>query len=412
MNEIMLYKITKLMKDKNWNLKDLAIKSEINYTDLSKIFNNKKVLSLHYLDAITKAFYLPKGFFYKDYLKLCFNQRNILDKRRSDAFIYECAKNGFKSELTYILSVIIEEKSVVIRTKYFQGLFLIAEKLFLEGKEKEALPLYECIIEHMTNSITEEVAISNFRKFYLARLTSEGNVALERVLEYISYMPAKFQELTFLWITATYYTLKQWGEVLGYAKRLEKMAKIKDHVGRALMYQAFALTRVGGSLEEVLILIDKYEKINDYYADLAVGNRYVALIDFGNIHVVDSYYSWIRNRDDVHVGIPRIIECYVKLGRFEDADMFIEKYRKQIAELSDTSNVHMKHLYLEYRYALGLLKCKTNKLYEGLDALLNVALEMKNDKSYGDFQKCLLAIWDYRNFLNDELEEKYILTLS
>ncbi|QKE76015.1 hypothetical protein HPK19_24685 (plasmid) [Arthrobacter citreus] len=412
MNDALFYTFTKLMKHNNWKMKDLSVKSEIHSTELSKLFNYKKVLSLHYLDAITKAFKLPKGAFYNDYVELCFNERNLLDKRRSSAFIYECAKNGFNAELSHILSVINKEKSVAIRKKYLKNVFSIAEKLFLEGNEKEAAPLYEFIIEHMPNSITEEVAISYFRKFYLTRLTSEGNIVLERVLEYIPYMPTKFQEVTILWITATYYSLKQWDEVLIYAKRLEEMAIIKDHLGRALMYQAFALTRLGGSLEEVLSLIDKYEKINDYYADLAVGNRYVALIDFGNINVVDSYYSWICNRDDVHVGIPRIIECYVKLGRLEDAEIFIKKYQDQIAQLSDTSNFHMKHLYMEYRYAVGLLKCKTNKLHEGLDALLNVASEVKNDKIYGDFQKCLLAIWDYRNSLDNELESKYIRALS
>ncbi|MFB7142369.1 helix-turn-helix domain-containing protein [Gottfriedia sp. NPDC056225] len=412
MKEVLLYTFTKLMKDKNWKLKDLAIKSEIHKTEISQIFNSKKVLSLHNLDAITKAFELPEGSFYNDYVKLCFNERNLLDKRRSSAFIYQCANNGFNSALSNILSIINNEESVAIRTKYFQNVFFIAEKLFLEGKEEVAIPLYEFIIEHMSNSITEEVAISYFRKFYWTRLTSEGNIVLERVLEYISYMPTKFQELTILWITATYYSLKQWDEVLSFAKRLEKMTKSKDHLGRALMYQAFALTRLGGSLKEVLNLINKYEGISDYYADLAVGNRYVARIDFGDFHVVDSYYRWIRNRDDVHVGIPRIIECYVKLGRLEDAEMFIEKFHDRIDELSNSSNLQMKHLYLDYQYAIGLLKCKTKRYYEGLEALLNVASKVKSDKIQGDFQKCLRTIWDYRKFLNKELEETYIRALS
>ncbi|MGG2025883.1 helix-turn-helix domain-containing protein [Gottfriedia sp. S16(2024)] len=412
MNDFLLYEFTKLMKKKKWNLKELALNADIHYSDMSRIFNNKKALSLHYLDNITEAFDLPKGSFYKGYVKLCFNERNLLDKRRSDAFVYECAKNGFKSELFYILSVMIEEKSKAIRTKYFQNLFFIAEQLFLEGKEKEALPLYELIIEHMPNTATEEVAISYFRKFYMTRLTNEGSLVLVRVLEYISYMPPKFQELTILWITATYYMLKQWDEVLHYAKRLEKIAKIKDHIGRALMYQAFALTRLGNNLDEVLNLIDRYEQINDYYADLAAGNRYVAQIDFGNIQVVDSYKNWLQSRDDFYVGIPRILESYVKLGRLEDAENFIENHYDQIVDMSNSKNLLKQHIYIDYCYALGLLKCETNKINEGLDEILNVALKVKNSEIHERFQKCLIAIWHYRDFLSKELEEKYIRILS
>ncbi len=412
MNDFLLYEFNKLMKKNNWNLKQLARKADIHYSDMSRIFNNKKPLSLHYMDAITEAFQLPKGSFYKEYVKLCFNDRDLLDKRRSDAFIYECAKYGFKSELSFILSVMIEEKSKAIRSKYFQNLFYIAEQLFLEGKEQEALPLYELIIEHMPNSGTEEVAISYFRKFYMTRLTSEGSLVLVRIIEYISYMPPKFQELTILWITATYYMLKDWDEVLHYAKRLEKMAKIKDHVGRALMYQAFALTRLGGKLEDVLNIIKKYEKINAYYADIAVGNRFVAHIDFGNLHVVDSYFNWLLNRDDFYVGIPRIIESYVKLGRLEEAENFIEKYDEEIVELSNSPDLFKQHLYLDSCYAIGLLKCEENKINEGLDEILNVALKVKNSEIHERFQKCLLAIWHYRDFLSEELEEKYIQILS
>ncbi|PGS49633.1 helix-turn-helix transcriptional regulator [Bacillus sp. AFS041924] len=412
MNDFLLYEFNKLMKKNEWNLKELARKSDIHYSDMSRIFNNKKALSLHYLDAITEAFKLPKGTFYKGYVNLCFNERNLLDKRRSDAFIYECAKNGFKSELSFILSVMIEENSKATRSKYFQNLFYIAEQLFLEGKEQEALPLYELIIEHMPNSATEEVAISYFRKFYMTRLTNEGSLVLVRIIEYISYMPPKFQELTILWITATYYMLKNWDEVLHYAKRLEKMAKSKEHVGRALMYQAFSLTRLDGKLEEVLNLIGKYEKINAYYADIAVGNRYVAHIDFGNLYVVDSYYKWLRDRADFYVGIPRILESYVKLGRLEEAEKFIEKYNDQIVEIRNSSDLFKQHLYLDYCYAFGLLKCETNKVNEGLDEILNVALKVKDSEIHERFQKCLLTIWHYRNSLNKELEEKYIRILS
>ncbi|QKE76010.1 hypothetical protein HPK19_24650 (plasmid) [Arthrobacter citreus] len=412
MNDILLNEFTKLLNRKKWNFRILSEKSDIHYTDISKIFNNKIHISLHNLDAITEAFQLPKGAFYKMYLNLCFNERHLLDKRRSSSLIYQCAKYGFKSELSYILSVMIKEKSKAIRTKYFQNLFSIAEQLFLEGKEREALPLYEMVIKYMPHSATEEVAISYFRKFYMTIPSNKGNSHLVHVLEYISYMPDKFQELTILWITASYYFLREWDEVLHYAKKLEKITKNEDYLGRSLMYQAFALTRLGGNLEDVLNKIETYSKINDHYAEIAAGNRYVAHIDFGNLDVIDTYYNWLIKRDDFFIGIPRIIECYVKLGRFKDAEIVIEKHQDQIEAMSSSSNLFIQHLYLEYRYAIGILKCETNNTHLGIEELLKLALKLKNAENREEFRKCLLAIWNYRRFFNRELEEKYMKLLN
>ncbi|QKE76005.1 helix-turn-helix transcriptional regulator (plasmid) [Arthrobacter citreus] len=412
MNDILLNEFTKLLNRKKWNFRILSKKSNIHYTEISKIFNNKVALSLHNLDAITEAFQLPKGSFYKEYINLCFNERQLLDKRRSNSLIYQCAKYGFKPELSYILSVMIKEKSKVIRTKYFQNLFSIAEQLFLEGKEREALPLYETVIKYMPNSPTEEIAMSYFRKFCMTPPSNKGYSHVVHVLEYISYLPDEFQELTILWITASYYFLRQWDEVLHYAKILEKTTKNEDHMGRALMYQAFALTRLGGHLEDVLNIIGKYRRINDHYAELAAGNRYVALMDSGELHVVDFYYNWLIRRDYVFIGIPRIIECYVKLGRIKDAEIFIEKHQDQIEAMSISSNLFIQYLYLDYNYAIALLKCETNNTYLGIEELLNLALKMKNAENHEKFRKCLLAIWNYRSFFNKELEEKYMQLLN
>lgn len=412
MNQILIYEFLNIMENKNWKKADLAKRSGIHISDISRVFNNKKPLSLHYLDAMTKAFSLPEGYFYAMYTQFCFNQNRYLDKRRSVAFIYKCAVKGFKEELEFMISVMLEEKSKTIRTKNLQNLFQIAEKLFLEGKEKESLPLYEIIIHHMPDTTSEEVAISYFRKYYLNRLTEDGPSTLVHVLEYISYMPPDFQELTFLWITATYYMLRDWDKVLHYAKRLEKIGQKEEHYGYALVYQGFALTRLGDSLEEVLNVIDKYEKVNQYFAEIAIGNRFVARIDFGEVEHVDEYYEWLKTRDDLYVGLPRILESYVKLGRFESALRLILSHEKEITEMAKSPNLFQQQLYLDYCYANALLKCESEEYNDGINELIEVARTVKNAGIFEKFKKCLLAIWHYRTYLTDELNLKYIQMLS
>ncbi|MFF2876415.1 helix-turn-helix domain-containing protein [Gottfriedia sp. NPDC057991] len=412
MNQELLYEFIPLLDKNKWTKKDLATKSGINYSDIIRIFNNKKMLSFHCLEAITQAFGLPVGSFYDKYIQLCFNQNGYLDKRRSMAYIYKCALYGFQKELNYMINLILEENSKTIRIKNYHILFLVAEKFFLEGNEKEALPLYELFIELMPDNSSEEKAISYYRKFYIIRLTEEGQATLVHLLEYISYMPMEFQELTYLWITATYYTLKQWDKVFHYAKQLEKIAQNEEHYGRALMYQCFALTRLGESLNEVMTLIDQYEIINEYYSDIAIGNRFVALIDFGELNYVDEYRSWLRNRTDQFVGIPRILETYVKLGRLEDASDIIYHYENEMTKLKLSSQLNKQHLYLDYCYAFSLYKCESKEYTDGLNELINVAESVKNLGIFEKFKQCLIAIWKYRNYMTPELEQRYIKLLS
>ncbi len=400
-----------LLEQKKWSKKKLAEQSGIHYSDISRVFNNKKPLSLHCLDAITNAFSLPDGTFYTKYLPFCFNEKGYLDKRRSVAYLYRCAVNDYKKEMTYLLNVILEESSKNIRSKNIQNLFLVAEQLFLAGYENEALALYENVIDHMPERTSEEVAISHYRIFYIVRLTENGQVAMIRALEYLGYMPEEFQELTLLWITATSYLIKQWDEVLHYAKRLEKITKKEDHYGRALMYQCFALTRKGGSIEEVLALIQRYEKINDYYAEIAVGNRLVALIDLGEYAYVDDYLEWLRDREDVHTGIPRILETLVKQGRLLDAEDVIKRFQSEITEMASSSHFFKQQLYVDYCYAHAFFQCEKGRYSEGLIEFIKVAKNVKNSGIHEKFKKCLLRIWHYRTFLTPELEAEFLEVL-
>jgi hypothetical protein len=178
------------------------------------------------------------------------------------------------------------------------------------------------------------------------------------------------------------------------------------------MYQCIALRKLDKNKEDVMELIDRYEKVSEYFAEIAVGNRFVALIDFGELHYVDDYYEWIKDRDDLYVGIPRILEAYVRLGRFDDALKLINSHGTEIAALESSADLFKQQLYLDYSFALALLKCETSMYIEGLDDFIVVAMKMKNVGMYEKINQCLLAIWHYKEFLTPKLEIKYIQLLS
>ena len=351
MNTILFQKIQHLMKEKNWKKIDLAKNSGIHISDISRLLNHKQALSLKHLDVITKGLGLAEGSLYPYYQEECFNENKVLDKRRSVQFLYKCITLGYEKQCSDLLLTMTAENSDTIRTTYLTYIFSVAEKLFKAKKEEKALPLYELIIEHERNDFSEQLATSYFRRFYIERMTENGQHALPYVVEHLVCMPREIRKEACLWITAFYYRREQWGEVLYYAERLENMVNEGEYFARALMYKSFALTRLGSSLEEVLALTSQYGQVNEFFADIAAGNRFAAFLDFGKLEYADEYLAWLEDREDIYVGLPKVLEAYVHLNRLEDAKRLLDWYKHIIDDMAEKNDLWLK-AEDEFRFSL------------------------------------------------------------
>ncbi|MEH7378159.1 MULTISPECIES: helix-turn-helix domain-containing protein [Bacillaceae] len=413
MNAILFHEILHCMDEKRWNRTDLAKYSGIHLSEISRILNHKQSLSLQNLDSISDALGLSEGTLYPYYIDECFNESRYLDKRKSEQFLYKCADLRMDKQLNSIFNSVLEERSKSIRSKNISMIFSVAEQLFNEGKERKALLLYDVIIENMPDHFSEEVAISYYRRFYIVRLTEEGQYALGHVLEHIAYMPKEFQIQSYFWITATFHTLREWKKSQYYAHRLEKLASDGEYYGRALLYQSFTLKCLGGSLEDVMNLIDRYAQVNEYYDDLAVGNRFVAYLDFDQLDYVDDYLNWLEGRDDIFAGLPRVLEAYVRLNRLEDAERLLDKYKHIIIEMASCNEPSFKQqLYLRFRYAFALYLFACNRFSEGLFEVLEVAFTAKKIGIAERFKQCLQIYWKYRDYVTSKHEGMYMNLLN
>jgi transcriptional regulator with XRE-family HTH domain len=413
MNIALMHEIQKYMQLNKWNKTDLSKKSGIHISEISRILNNKQPLSLQNLDAITNAFGLSEGKLYTYYVEECLNEGNRIDKRRSIQFLYKCAAEGRKKVYNDLLNLMLEENSKTIRKKNLLYIFSVAEELFSAGIGEKALPLYEVIIDNDSDRFSENVAISYFRRFYIVRMTDKGQYALAHLLDQLAYMPIDLRKEAYMWIMADYYRREDWGQVLNYAEKLKLFATEAEYYGRALMYKSFALTRLGASLEEVLDLIKQYAQVNEFFADMAVGNRYVALLDFGQLEYVDEYLSWLENRDDIYAGLPRILESYVRLNRLDEAKGLLDRFKLVIDDLAISKEPWLKEkMYLDFRYANALLHCKCKQFERGLMELLEVAALSNRIGNIERFKKCLLAFWQYRFYAAPQHEEIYTQLLS
>ena len=212
---------------------------------------------------------------------------------------------------------------------------------------------------------------------------------------------------------AVYYRREEWKEVMYYARKLEWIADGGEYLGRALLYQSYALSRLGGSLQAILELTNRYAIINEFYYDVAVGNRFYFRLEHGQLAYVDDYLSWLEKREDVYVGLSRVLEVYVSLNRLEDAKRLIENYQHVIEDMAVSREPWIKEkMFLDYRYAHALFLCKRELFSEGLHELLDVAILANKIRSFERVKKCMLVYWKYRQHVTMEHEEKYIHLLG
>ncbi|UNT71680.1 helix-turn-helix transcriptional regulator (plasmid) [Bacillus sp. N447-1] len=413
MNSALFQEIQRYMKKREWNKTQLSKKSGIHISEISRILNHKQCLSLHNLNAITTAFGLSESTFYSYYVEECLNEGKHIDKRRSMQFLHKCAAADYETHVNSLIDLMLEEKSKTFRKKNLLYIFYTAETLFLEGKVEQALPLYEVIIGNELDRFSEKLAISYFKRFLILRMTEKGQHALSHLLEYLVYMPSKNIQEAYFWIMADFYRREEWGQVLHYAEILEPLATDKEYYGQAIMYKSLALKRLGASLKEVLDINNQYAQVNDFFADAAVGNRYVALLDFGEFEYADEYLSWLENRDDIYVGLPRILEAYVHLDRLKDAKKLIERFKYVIEDMAVSKEPWLKEkMYLNYRYSYALFQCESNQFESGINELLEVADLSTRIGNIEKFKKCLSAFWKYRFYATSQHKEKYTHLLS
>lgn len=413
MNAALFNEIQSICLKEGWTKTDLADRSGIHISEISRIFNHKRSLTLKYLDAITEAIGLEEGALYSYFVEECFNEEQVLDKRKSIQFLFKCFTHGYEKHCQNLLHVMISEKSVLLRINYLNYIFFVAEEIFKAGKEEKALLLYEIIIESESKDILELLAISYFRRFYILRMTEDGQHALTFVLEYLFCIPKKVRMEAYLWISAFYYRREQWEEVLYYAERLRKMVKDGEYYGRALMYKSFALARLGGSLNEIIELTEQYALVNDYFADLAIGNRLASYLDYGQLEYVDQYLNWLEDREDVYVGLPKVLEAFIRLNRLDDAKRILDLYQHTIDELIIDAEPWLKQkVHLDFRYAHAYYQCESLQLQKGLDELLDVAYTANQIGNLERFNKCLLIYWRFKNHATSDQINKYIQLLS
>lgn len=183
--------------------------------------NPPKPISVRQMDLITKAFNYPEGWLYDLYVDECFYDGRPHWKRVKP-FLIRCVEVGNLRCVEKVLSRLMEDLN------HIPTIFALAEELYEEGKLKEAIPFYECVIENEKYQHSERLAISHYRIFSISVSESmERN--LEAALRFVPFrnrVPLEYHLDGLLKLLNLYHNLHQWKEAERYADELRALATI------------------------------------------------------------------------------------------------------------------------------------------------------------------------------------------
>ncbi|MEW4372024.1 DNA-binding protein [Paenibacillus kandeliae] len=427
--------IEKGIRQKGHSLSSFGKLAGINRGIISGILNGNppKSISIRQLDLMAEALGHEEGWMYEYYVDECFINEKA-DWRRIKAFLMRCTEIGRYDCIQAVLDRLMEDLSNTV------SVFGLAEELYEDGKVKESIPFYECVIENEKHQHSERLAIAHYRVFRasIGENTEQNFRAAVRFEPFRDRLPEHFMLDGLLALANLYYVLENWYYLERYGDELniisqaiytERQKKFKEtgfyeplqaerrlvvYYGQSYVIKSIALEYLG-----------RYEEAKDYvtkYADLSwfeeldeVGLKEVAKFKsfatanmnnlnllLGDTSKLDAYVSFLL--DNPNEILPSL--CVILQAANENnfsIDNILDKLYSKISLDQDYYEVTASlNRYIDLYYQLAIYHYKKSSYGEAIDNTiesLRLSIKISNKSKILDR---ILIFEQLRKFATDE----------
>lgn len=436
--------IEKGIRQKGHSLSSFGKLAGINRGIISGILNGNppKSISIRQLDLMAEALGHEEGWMYEYYVDECFINEKA-DWRRIKAFLMRCTEIGRYDCIQAVLDRLMEDLSNTV------SVFGLAEELYEDGKVKESIPFYECVIENEKHQHSERLAIAHYKVFRASILGSAEN-SLRAVIRFEPYrnrLPENIMLDALLQLSNVYYTLQDWKMMEYCADELQSLSSaiyesnknsynlnIMQSTERHLVVyygQSFLIKSVALEFQQ------KYEEAKNHvknYEDLswfeglneigkaevekfkmyAVANRHTLDLLTGNFENLDNYISFVKDKPDEV--LPCLITVTEAANKFNfNIDSILDYFSEYLNEHffhSEINQTLVNSRYLVLYYQLSLYNFKNKNFSSGIDYILkslNISVIMYNKNRIID---CISLFERYRNYALDIQVSNYSNIIS
>lgn len=402
--------IMKEMRMQGYTISSFSKKTGINRGILSTVFNGSppKAISIKLLDRIGKELGCPEGWLYQAYVQECFHEGKA-NWRRIKAFLLRCIELKRRGLVEQVLFQLMEEPARI------QDVFAFGEELFVEGKFKESIPFYRCVVENEIKQHSERMVISQY-KWFRARLgldLEENREAARQFAPFRNRLPEHYQLDGLLQLANTYFLLQKWDDVQLIADELHAATLICLHqqnksslirtraqehfdterhlvfyYGQSFLLKGNALEKQG-RYKEALGYISNYEDLSWFdsldetgwrevkkFQMFAQANRCNLHVLMGDFEFLPEYVEFLdKHPAELLPGLLTVLET-ANQYQYDIDDVLL--HFKETIHLFQTDS--LDHKYYQYSFSLGrhanffhklaLYSFNRSRMEEGIDYLL------------------------------------------
>ena len=395
--------IEKGIRQKGHSLSSFGKLAGINRGIISGILNGNppKSISIRQLDLMAEALGHPEGWMYEYYVDECFINEKA-DWRRIKAFLLRCTEIGRYDCIQAVLDRLMEDLSNTV------SVFGLAEELYEEGKVKESLPFYECVIENEKHQHSERLAIAHYRVFK-ASIGEDTEKSLRAVIRFEPYrnrLPENLMLDALLKLAGVYYRFQDWKLMEYCADELNLLAEtiyqseithVKENYSSTLFTterhpvfyygQAFVIKSIAlefqQQYEQAKYYIKKYEDLSwfkgldeagrhevEQFKMYAFANNHTLNLLTGNFTEIDEYLNFINdNPEEILPGLISISEAAIKYDI--DIDDILNRFSNCFKH-SDITKIppHNISRYLVLYYQLAIYNIKKERYTKSIDSVI------------------------------------------
>lgn len=398
--------IEKGIRQRGHSLSSFGKLAGINRGIISGILNGNppKSISIRQLDLMAEALGHEEGWMYEYYVDECFINEKA-DWRRIKAFLLRCTEIGRYDCIQAVLDRLMEDLSNTI------SVFGLAEELYEEGKVKEAIPFYECVIENEKHQHSERLAIAHYRVFRasIGENTEKSLRAIIRFEPFRNRLPENLMLDALLQLGSVYYNFQDWNLMSNCADELQSLtetvyttakAQYKNtgifpnlgterelvvYYGQGYLLKATALEHLG-KYESAKKFILKYADLSYFeilnevgkvevqkfklYADANLNNLELLM---GNTSKLDNYVKFIQNNPKETFASMLIIVKAANMHHFK-IDHIIRQFSdilyRRITFDENVSPVVTNSRLMTLYYELAIYNIRNQRYDDGIKDLL------------------------------------------
>ncbi|MFF0831058.1 hypothetical protein ACFYU8_29885 [Brevibacillus sp. NPDC003359] len=361
----------------------------ISLAQLSRNLSGIRPFDLKVLDSLTALLQLKKGFFYDAYLWDCWNAPRNRGNRIKE-LIQHSFLTGIPEYANQMISLLLESG------KELCDLYKAARDLEKQGKDEEALKLYDIVIKNERNRLVDCLALSYYRRFMIVRNWDLEHAfeAATKLGEHVTLLPGKHMYEAYLRMLTVFYVLDKWDHLLKYSGEVQEVLEgAKEYdvslYAECLSYQEIS-HRHKREFDKALKVNKTYSILGDEFKKWSELNACIIFMEAGDNSAAKTLWALMEiHKEDAPNNIEHLLRFFINDKKYKDFGAALDTFSDSITVLFSRTDPLSCKRSIMVRCLIAEWLINQGKVHDAITLIVESLEQSKRLKLGNQTNECL-----------------------